>query len=435
MFPDSDALAAFSGFLAPMPLSSAFYGLAWGAAAGAVGLAWEAALFRGPIPAGLAALAPTVLLSLSVACALAFARARLLGFKRGVLARLRQAVRSGVSLRQQNEALERVNRVLESRVSSQGDSITLLHDQVRKLASLSLEQALETILETVARFTGMSSGAIWTMDEDAGALVPAAGWGWKDDAARDVTLDPETTIEGYVYRNKKPFSARMLMDGSEFDRFDTDRTIISMPLIIGSKPWGVLSVEDLPFERYSQYTETILAVLLSLAEPYLRQITAFEALNSQNEVDPETGYPLYSILHRTIAADIERTRHEPGFVSLVILEISNWGELSARWGRDQLKRLLFSLKDDLDKVKAMKTKAFHFKEDSQFALIVYDLDQDGTSFFCLDLLATVSEYRFAIGGEKVDVELIVGFSSSAQGVADVDGMIGGAEHLLSIQRL
>lgn len=228
---------------------------------------------------------------------------------------------------------------------------------------------------------------------------------------------------------------RMLMDNAEFDRFDTSRTIIALPIVIGAKSWGVLSVEDIPFEQYSQYTETILAVLLSLSEPYLRQITEYETLNSQNEVDPETGYPLFSILHKTISIDLERFRHEPGFVSLVILEISNYSELLEKWSRDEIKRLLFSLKKDIDKVKKMKSKTFHFKEDNQLVLLVYDLDQDGTSFFCLDLLSMFSGYRFAIGDTQIPVELIIGFSSSSQSGASVDSMIDTADHLLSIQRL
>jgi hypothetical protein len=429
-----------------MPIVTGFYGFGWGMASGAIALA-EALVIHFALRPGFAGfdaktnalalllLVSPLVLSLAGSFFIAFARSRLLLFRTRVLGRFRSAVHGEVALRKQNEVLEKVNMVLESRVSSQKDSITLLHDQVRKLASLNLEQALNTILETVAQFTGMMAGVIWTLDEDKKHLVPVAEWGWSVDEVRDVTLDPETTIEGYVLRNRKPFSVRMLMDNAEFDRFDSSRTIISLPVIIGAKSWGVLSVEDIPFERYSQYTETILAVLLSLAEPYLRKITEYETLNSQNEVDPETGRPLFSILYKTLVNDLERFRHEPGFVSLVIVEISNYSELLDKWSREQVKNLLFSLKDDIDKVKSMKSKAFHFKEDSQLVLLVYDLDQDGTSFFCLDLLAMFSGYHFDIGEERVPVELIIGFSSSSQSGASVDSMIDTADHLLSIQRL
>jgi hypothetical protein len=208
-----------------------------------------------------------------------------------------------------------------------------------------------------------------------------------------------------------------------------------MPVVIGSKSWGVLSVEDLPFERYSNYTETMMAIILSLAEPYLRRITEFETLNAQNEVDPETGYPLVSILYKTLTGELERLRYEAGFVSLIVLEITNLDELLKLWTREQLKRMLFKAKDNIDKVKKMKSKAFHFKEDGQLVLLVYDLDHDGTSFFCLDLLSIFSAYRFSIDDADVPVELIVGFSSSSQSGSGAEAMIGAAEYLLSVQRI
>jgi len=426
-------------YLILLPVITAFNGIRWGLGSFAFSVALGAAarffaLGVAPALPGLGS-ASLMLLSAAAALGIAFTRDRMTLFRGSVLERLRGAVHKAVEMRKQNEVLEKVNRVLEGRVSSQKDSITILHDQVKKLASLNLDQALETVLETVALFTEMSSGSIWRLDGAGTRLVPAATYGWAEGARRDVTLDPETSVEGYVFRNRKPFSVRMLLDNSEFDRFSDNRSIITMPIVIGSKSWGVIDIEDLPFERYSQYSETILAILLSLAEPYLRQITEYETLNSLSEVDPDTGYPLFSIFHRTISADLERISHEPGFVSLVILEISNFEELLASWSKERLKRMLFSLKDDIDRVKKMKSKAFHFKEDSQLVLIIYDLDHDGTSFFCLDLLSMFSEYQFAIDGTSMPVELIVGFSTSAQAVAGADGMITAAEYLLSVQRI
>jgi len=426
-----------------IPAITAFSGLRWGAISATI-LTIETVLLaaitqfpvmHGSIPPLGKNFILAMLASMASASIIAFGRNRILQFRTRLLGRYRVAIHSLVSLRKRSEVFEKVNRVLEGRVSSQKDSITILHDQVKKLASLNLEQALDTILETIALFTDMSSGSIWTFDNERKVLIPVATRGWTASTQRDVTLDPDKSIEGYVLRNRKMFSVRMLLDGSEFDRFDTSQTIITMPIVIGTKSWGVIDLEDLPFERYSQYTETILAIMLSLSEPYLRRITEYETLNAQNDVDPDTGHPLFSILHRTISNDLERISHEPGFVSLVILEISNFEELLVTWSREQLKKMLFSLKDHIDTVKKMKSKAFHFKEDNQIVLLMYDLDQDGTSFFCLDLLAMLSEYHFVVNETTMQVEMIVGFSSSAQCGLNADGMISAAEHLLSIQRL
>ena len=137
------------------PLVTGFYGLAWGAGSAALACA-EAAAVRGFAGAAtLSALLPcgtdTLALaigSLAAALSVAFMRNRILLFRSSLLERFRNAVHEAVKMRKQSDVLEKVNRVLESRISSQKDSLTILHEQIRKLASLSLDQALDTILET-----------------------------------------------------------------------------------------------------------------------------------------------------------------------------------------------------------------------------------------------------------------------------------------------
>jgi GGDEF domain-containing protein len=331
--------------------------------------------------------------------------------------------------------LERIHQVLENRVSSQKDSITLLHDRVKKLASLNLDEALTTLLDTIALFTGMETGEIWRLNEEQTQLIPASVYGWPSEAIQSATRKLDTTIEGYVFRNKQMFSVRMLLNSAEFDRFDSKKNILTLPIIINGKPWGVLNIQNLPFEQYSRYTESILEILLSLAEPYLRNIIEYENLQNQQDLDPITGYPLFSLLYKNLEDDLERARYEGGSVSLIIMEVTNFDELSEHIDRNQLRRLLFTVKELIDETKRIKTKAFHYKDDNQIALLVYGLDHDGASFFCLDILALLSGYTFEAESQAYPVEFILGFSTSGATVFAADSMIAEAEHLLSVQRL
>ncbi len=423
-------------YLAVFPLFAAFYQPWYALGAGVLACAQGLLLSRleGGGAAGLG-LAVAFSGTLSLSFLVAFIRNRLRKFRATILQRYRGVVHRLVGLEKKNEVVERVNKVLENRVSAQKDSITLLHDRVKKMVTLSLDQALETILETITLFTDMSAGSIWTLSAEGDALVPAAVLGWNEEDRRTAVRGLDNTIEGYVFRNRKPFSVRMLLEGAEYDRFPTDRNVITLPLVIGPKVWGVLNVEDLPFERYSQYTESILAIMLSLSEPYLRRIIEYETMKGQQELDPDTGYPLFSILHRTLEQDLERIKFEAGYVSLIIIEIGNYQNLRETWSQEQIKRMLFALKNDIDRAKRIQTRAFHHKEAGQLALLVNDLDQDGTSFFCLDLLAMFSEYRFTIDKVVMPVELTLGFSSSAAGNQTADALIETAEYLLSMQRI
>jgi GGDEF domain-containing protein len=429
--------------LAIGPLFAGFYGLRWGGSVGllAAGLAFVAApAIEGRLdPAFTAALASTLpvpaAISLFALLAAGFFRHRIEQSRVSLLARYRRVAHRASALARETNALKKVNRVLENRVSGQKDSITLLQNQVRKLASLNLDEALVTILETIELFTETRSASIWVPDPESALLVPVAVRGWKEGLERDTTLDPENSIEGYVLRNRKPFSVRMLLDSSEFDRFDQSRNVITMPILIKDKAWGVLNIEDLPFERYSLYTESILAILLSLAEPYLRAITEYESMHAQREVDSDTGFPQFPMLHSILEKELERKAFEPGFVSLFVVEMVNFTEALDRWPRADLKRLLFEVKGAFDEAANTKYQAFHFKGDNQFAFVVPGLDQDGASFLCLDLLTTCSGLELSIGSQGVPLEMIVGFASSKGGRDSPETMIETAEHLLSIQRL
>jgi GGDEF domain-containing protein len=365
----------------------------------------------------------------------AFIRNRILVSQKHYIKRYKKAVHSLVMLEKRIRLLERIHQVLENRVSSQKDSITLLHDRVKKLASLNLDEALTTLLDTIALFTGMETGEIWRLNEEQTQLIPASVYGWPSEAIQSATRKLDTTIEGYVFRNKQMFSVRMLLNSAEFDRFDSKKNILTLPIIINGKPWGVLNIQSLPFEQYSRYTESILEILLSLAEPYLRNIIEYENLQNQQDLDPITGYPLFSLLYKNLEDDLERARYEGGSVSLIIMEVTNFDELSEHIDRNQLRRLLFTVKELIDETKRIKTKAFHYKDDNQIALLVYGLDHDGASFFCLDILALLSGYTFEAESQAYPVEFILGFSTSGATVFAADSMIAEAEHLLSVQRL
>ncbi len=372
-------------------------------------------------------------LSWSLALGISFAKNRLAESKRRLLGRFRTALSRNASLAHQNEALVRVNAVLEQRITGQRDAITLLHDRVRGLSSLNKERALATLLETAADFTRMQSGSIWAPGDESGSLEPISVYGWPHASPGDMAEDADSSIVGYVYRNGRPYSMRMLLEGMEFDRFDTSETVMALPVMIGAKAWAVLRIEELPFERYSRYTETLLAILLSLAEPYLKAIVEYEALSSRLETDGDTGYPLISSLYKTLDRELAQVGLGAGHVSLIVMELLNYDALARSVGAKGTKAALAAVKTHLERRRAGAIAAFHFAEDSQLALLVRDLDQDGASFFCLDALAAVAELQ--AGGDAPPLELIIGFSSSAQGHADSASMAAAAEHLLALQRL
>ncbi len=357
-----------------------------------------------------------------------------------ILQRLKKHVYTAQKNKRMINSLERVGRVLENRVSNQKDSITLLRAQVKKLSALDMTQALNTMLESVNLFTETSSASIWVASSESGRLKTAAVFGWEEDPAthtikRESRIGLDGTVEGYVFRNGKPFSIRMMLGSQEFYKLDISCNIICLPIRIRGQVWGVLNIEEMPFEQYSLYTESVLEILINLMEPYLADILEHETLFDQREMDEDTGLPQVSQLYRTLERELEQISHSGGQLSLIVLELSNWQTLLEDWSKAQLKKLFSKIRDAFEEHHKVKSKIFHFKNSSQLAFLIQGLDQDGTSFFCLDLLSLIPGLALDIDGKIVLLEVIVGFSTSGDSLNSSNAMIEMAETLLEMQRV
>ncbi len=349
-----------------------------------------------------------------------------------LLGRLKRQVKQSSRLKRKADSLERVNRVLEERLVAQTDSITLLRGNLKKLATFNLPQALEGILEMLAVFTEMSAGSIWTYQKETGKLLPVAVRGERVSAIPPEGLDMDQTIAGYVFRNGRPFSLRMLLHDQEFTGLATMDFLMIYPLHAHGNVWGLIVIERLPFERYSYYTESILEIIISLVEPYLSDILEYERLYQGQEVDQVTQLPLVTQLVKNLDSTATKDLRTSS-LALIVLEIVNFEVLAQRWGREKLKKLFLVMREKWEDALEMKVKVFHYKEENQLALLVPGLDQDGVSFFCLRLLTLIQEAELSLEGEVVPLEVIVGFGS-ATGPVSPEQLMREAENLLEFQR-
>jgi|GEM_PF-1260182 len=444
LYPHDPGFLLWKGlpYLATALLMTAFSGLGWGFAqlvlSLTLGLAVMPALEGGFAPAFSARAVAELQFSLPITLVawlgLGFVHNRSADLKRRFLQRLKRAVRKVSVLSRKASSLQRVNQVLEDRIVNQKDSITMLRSQVKKMASLNLAQALETLLETVRLFTQMTSGSVWALNPETKKLTAVSVLGWESEERR-WEADPDQSIVGYVYRNGKPFSIRMVLRRQEFTGLDLASSLLTYPIRVRGRVWGVLNIETLPFERYSLYTESVLEIILSLVEPSLADAIDHEVVFKVTETDPVTGLPLVTQLFRTLEQELERSGRDSTPLSLVLIEITNFADLEKTWPRAALKRLFVDIVHGLDTSQQRKSRAFHFKSDNQIAVLLTGLDQDGTSYLCLELLSLVPQLGLAIDGAPVPLELIVGFSSVHDSSRSSEAILEGAETLLSLQRL
>jgi GGDEF domain-containing protein len=432
----------YTPYLILPPLLASFYGTRWGLLTFLVGeiLIASSLFWFGPGQNWSAWLPPLQLqqfsgsLSLALAFFLGRMRSALKDQKKSFLERLRRFARSNWGLKQKTRALIMANLELENRVMSQKDSITLLYSQMVQLQGLNLSQALETLLETGHIFSGLRKASIWRFSPSEEAFHLEATFGWpKEEILPEPTL--HESIQGWVVQNASLFSLRMLLQYQLFEQLTQNEAILALPIMIDRRVWGVLNVEDLPFERYSLYTERILQLIVKLAEPSLSPIIEHQRLFSESEKDPETGIPLFSQLFRFIQTEITRAEIQGDSFSIILLEIINLNSLVPPPPGSARRKIWKSLAERIKATRENPMSFFHYKEDSQMAIYIPNLGEDAIPLFCLELVTLLNNESVEWNNDVYPVEVVLGYGSFRAGINEPGEILGQAEQLLNMQKV
>lgn len=348
--------------------------------------------------------------------------------------RFRRAIKLQHTSRKKSRALEKVNVELDERLSRQQESITSLYNQLKRIDTLSVSNTINTLLETVRLFTRTTKASVWQYWPTNHSMKLAAQIGWKAEEKQDTEIPVEGTLEGWVYRNNQLFSVRMLLQYENLRKMDRSGNIIIMPINIKKKSWGILSIEDLPFEKYNLYTERVLYIIISLLEPALERSIEYETFVEKEERDSETGLPLFSSFYRFLEEEMKRMEIQRGTLCIVILEIANYSDLTAGYGEKEAAGILHQLVPVIEELTGNFAEIFHYKNRNQLGIVVPNLDYDGASLFCLEVLERINTGGFKAGDIAVNIEALVGYSTYS-GTQTQDEMLSNAERLLEIQKL
>jgi GGDEF domain-containing protein len=337
-------------------------------------------------------------------------------------------------LKRQVRALREANLELEERVSRQEDSITSLYSQVQVLGSLNLNKALGAIVDLTARYVGATRCSIWQHHPREKQLAFVCGNGWEQGAQATLIPD-EGTIEGWVVRNGGMFSVKMLLSNEALSRMDTGRNIITMPIVAGRRTWGVLNIEEMPFAKYNLYSERLLQVIMTLVAPALDRAIEFESVLRQEDINPVTGLPSFPQLYAMLQIELARLAVEGGTLAVLVLELANMDDLARAHGREQALLLLRDLAHLVQETSGGPALVFHYKAESQLAILYPKLDSDGASLFSLTVLAKVNSEEWKAKEERVSLEVMLGFAARSSAEQSADALLVAAENLLEMQKV
>ena len=318
-------------------------------------------------------------------------------------------------------------------MSGQRDSLAYLHSRWRELSSQSVGDTLRVVLDTVSELTGADRCSLWQLDADTGELLARATVGWDADDPAESRLPVNGSIEGWALRNDRLFSAKHLTRYDTLRRVDRGTVIYSVPLRAGARAWGVIDVENLPFERFNAHTEHLLLLVAAVAASPLEQALAYESGLDPADLSADTGYPRFEQLSRVLSTEVPARAADGGSLSVVLIQIGTYHRLVSATGLDRAGQVVERVFQAAREVASGSIRCFHYKHEGQLAVVCPGLDFDGAALFALDFLRWAAETSWPDDTGEPRPEFTVGYASLARGVDDAEALLRMAENLLAMQ--
>ena len=333
------------------------------------------------------------------------------------------------------KAVTLVNEEYQDRILGQQNSLISLYSTMIALNSLDMGKIYPSILEAVNKFSGAEQCSLWQYSRDEKILRLLAYRGWDESKPIELKLPESDTILGWVARNNEMFSIKILTKHAKLHALDKKQNIITVPINIENRVWGIINVEEMPFVKYNLYSEQLIMMIADLAAPIIANAIRFEEISRKGEVDAVTGLPsideMFIILKEKFSeAVVENTK-----LSFVIFELVNRNELSEKYSSDNVLEVIRSVSQLVKHEVKKDAILFQYKDKYQFALILPNVDYDGAAMLCLSFIEKINNEDFKIKSDIVHPEIILGYSSMRPNLKSEDDLMLLAENLLEMQKI
>jgi two-component system NtrC family sensor kinase len=148
------------------------------------------------------------------------------------------------------ERLRRLRQVeidrdmLLTQTKSQADEFSALHAVGKKTAALlDIEEILTTVVSAAVALTRAEQGSLMLLDQDSGELYLRASQNLAEPGAQRLRIKVNDSLMGQVVQSGQP----VVLSGNDLVKIRTSflvKALLCVPLLVGSKVIGVLSVDN-----------------------------------------------------------------------------------------------------------------------------------------------------------------------------------------------
>ncbi len=339
-------------------------------------------------------------------------------------------------LQQELQALSLVNEEYQDRILGQQNSLISLYSTMISLNTMDLQGIYPNVLEAVVKFSGAVKCSLWKYNRDEHELDLLSSYGW-DESERESKkrISDTDTITGWVARNAQLFTVKMLKKYKNLKELDKKENIITVPVNIENRVWGVINIENMPFIKYNLYSEQLILMISDLSSRVIANAIGYIELTKKGEVDPITGLhsldEMFIVLREEFKNAIENNLN----LSFIIVELSNKDAMIDHYSINDVLGVLKDITEIVFSISKGRAIMFQYKERFQFSVIMNNMDHDGVAMFCLNLMEHHSNNTYSIKGEKVNPEILMGYSSLRRNHKSEEDLLFLAENLLTMQKI
>lgn len=300
-------------------------------------------------------------------------------------------------LKERYDAMVKAKQEVDTRILSQEQTLTTMHETAQALRSLSEAQIYPSALEMVAKFLGAEACSIYLFAD--GRLRLKSVQGELGQRERPQDAGPDDGLMGRAFSSAHVASANVLLEMYEKGELPDADVLISAPLLTSSrKVLGVVNIEKLPFLKFNSQTIRMAEVFAGWCADALENALLYTDTKSKTITDDITGAYTVNYMHSRMTEECARARRYKTDLAFIVLDIPGYVEYSEEQQREILTSLSKALKQLLRNIDLL----FSGDEPGRYFILMPNTPLVGAKVVggkIVQLVGGMDDLKASIGGE------------------------------------
>ncbi len=307
------------------------------------------------------------------------------------------------------------------RLRRQVDELSVLCEISRELSSsLKHEALLQKIVESAASLLQCGMCSLMLFEDDKQSLRIRYAVPEPDEAMLNARIVPGTGVAGWVVENEKPLLIEDITkderfkprDGGSSKRKYTTRSLLSVPLMIGSEIVGVLNVNNKANNAvFNEHDLANLNMLASQAAVSIENARLYETLQRLAVTDPLTKLFRRNHFEEQLEQELGRCRRYGRPLSLMMLDIDYFKRVNDTYGHPVGDTVLQALAGLLRRYGRKDDVICRFGGE-EFVAYLVETDEDGAKLAAERIRSAAEAQAISIGGgRELRITVSVGTAS------------------------